>query len=255
MGEDFRLKWNDHHSIFFSTAESLCHGDHLTDVTLSCGPKEFSAHKLVLSICSTYFSQLFAPRPEGQKRRPADGSAIVYLKDVDPRHMELLLNYMYRGEINVEENELMGLLATAKGLQVKGLTDADADDTGEIKTDDPMVNSGAPIITRPGPSSKKRPAQASSKAVNSSQNQAKKIKEEVPASAADMLVHDDGHVTIEDEGPAFGNNDGEASAYVEDTEEPDDGVIDQDSFQMEDSGGESMMYEADPNNPGVSMTF
>ena len=28
--------------------------------------------------------------------------AIVYLKDVDPRHMELLLSYMYRGEINVQ---------------------------------------------------------------------------------------------------------------------------------------------------------
>ena len=53
MGEDFRLKWNDHHNVFFSTAEQLCHGDHLTDVTLSCGDKEFSAHKLV---------QIIAPR-------------------------------------------------------------------------------------------------------------------------------------------------------------------------------------------------
>ena len=117
MGEDFRLKWNDHHSVFFSTAEQLCNGDHLTDVTLSCGSKEFNAHKLVLSICSTYFNQLFAPKP-GKSRRNAE--AIVYLKDVDSRHMELLLNYMYRGEINVEETELMGLLATAKSLQIKG---------------------------------------------------------------------------------------------------------------------------------------
>ena len=31
---------------------------------------------------------------------------------------------MYRGEINVEESELVGLLSTAKGLQIKGLTDA-----------------------------------------------------------------------------------------------------------------------------------
>ena len=121
MGEDFRLKWNDHHSVFFSTAESLCQGDFLTDVTLTCGSKEFSAHKLVLSVCSTYFSQLFASKSDPKKRRPADNAAIVYLKDVDPRHMELLLNYMYRGEINVEESELMGLLATAKGLQIKGL--------------------------------------------------------------------------------------------------------------------------------------
>lgn len=38
--------------------------------------------------------------------------------------MELLLSYMYRGEINVEESELVGLLATAKGLQIKGLTES-----------------------------------------------------------------------------------------------------------------------------------
>lgn len=31
---------------------------------------------------------------------------------------------MYRGEINVEESELVGLLATAKGLQIKGLTES-----------------------------------------------------------------------------------------------------------------------------------
>ena len=81
----------------------------------------FSAHKLVLSICSSYFSQLFAPRPDRDDTRRRNAETIVYLKDVDARHMELLMNYMYRGEINVEENELMGLLATAKSLQIKGV--------------------------------------------------------------------------------------------------------------------------------------
>merc|ERR1712227_57717 len=100
---------------------------------MGCGNREFSAHKLVLSICSSYFSQLFAPKP-GSKRRPADSAAIVYLKDVDPRHMELLMNYMYRGEINVEETELMGLLATAKGLQIKGLTENDEEDSKPQQT-------------------------------------------------------------------------------------------------------------------------
>jgi len=121
MGENFKLRWNDHHSIFFSTAENFILGDHLTDVTLSCGKQEFSAHKLVLSICSTYFNELFTPKTH--KQRPANSAAIVYLKDVDPHHLELLLNFMYRGEINVEEDELISLLSTAKGLQIRGLSD------------------------------------------------------------------------------------------------------------------------------------
>ena len=130
MGENFKLRWNDHHSIFFRTAESLCRDDHLTDITLSCGKKEFSAHKLVLSVCSSYFKDLFTPK-QSTKNRPANSAAIVYLKDVKSEHMELLLNFMYRGEINVDENELMDLLATAKGLQIRGLVEEEEEEEEE----------------------------------------------------------------------------------------------------------------------------
>jgi hypothetical protein len=77
----------------------------ISDVILSCGPVNFSAHKLVLSICSNYFSGLFSRKDS----KLQSGNAIVYLKDVDPRHMELLLSFIYRGEINIEESELVGL--------------------------------------------------------------------------------------------------------------------------------------------------
>ena len=35
-------------------------------------------------------------------------------QDVSSRHLELLLSYMYRGEINCEEEELLTLIATAR---------------------------------------------------------------------------------------------------------------------------------------------
>jgi len=108
---------------FFSSAEQLCRGDLLTDVTLTCGQRHFAAHKLVLSVCSGYFAQLFANKKMTGNGNN-NGNAIVYLKDVNPRHVELILSYMYRGEINVHEEDLMALLDTAKGLQVKGLTEA-----------------------------------------------------------------------------------------------------------------------------------
>ena len=53
--ENFCLKWNDHHSVFCHNVESLCQKSFLTDVVLSAGGSLFQAHKLVLSICSTYF--------------------------------------------------------------------------------------------------------------------------------------------------------------------------------------------------------
>ena len=93
--EDFLLKWNDHHSLFFAGAEELCESEEYTDVTLAAGQKFFSAHKLVLSICSPYFRSLF-------KRLGSNVKSVIFLKDVDPKHLELLLEYMYKGEIKVQ---------------------------------------------------------------------------------------------------------------------------------------------------------
>jgi len=252
MGEDFRLKWNDHHSVFFSSAEQLCHGDHLTDVTLSCGTKEFSAHKLVLSICSAYFNQLFAPRPEGQQgrqrsRRPADSAAIVYLKDVDSKHMELLLNYMYRGEINVEEKELMGLLATAKGLQIKGLTESDTEeDENETQTNINANNSGR--SNSASAHSTKRPA-ASRPSTSSQQPTSKRIKEEHTPKHESLPEQDQSEVVDEDEA----NNDHEfpnQGAQFVDVEDPAE-LIDQSDYSLDgNQSGEAMVYEGDPENPG-----
>jgi len=252
MGEDFRLKWNDHHNVFFSTAEQLCHGDHLTDVTLSCGDKEFSAHKLVLSICSSYFSQLFAPRPQSStRRRPADSAAIVYLKDVDPRHMELLMNYMYRGEINVEETELMGLLATAKGLQIKGLTENDEEDSKPQQTysdhSSPAVasTSSRNSVTKkrpaPRPSSSGAASAGPSTPSGSSHSAPKKIKEEIkPFIEATPTVVE----TYPDTEPT-----NEEEDYLE-AEDPSEMGVESHQYDLDTEQGESMAYEGDPNNPG-----
>jgi len=123
--EDFCLKWNDHHSIFFSLAESLCRSSLLTDVTLATSDQTFSAHRLVLSVCSSFFRDLFS-KPELNMNQ-----SVVYLKDVSSRQLEMLLSYMYRGEINVEEGDLVKLLQTAKGLGVKGLSEVDDQKLGK----------------------------------------------------------------------------------------------------------------------------
>ena len=43
---------------------------------------------------------------------------MVFLKDVPARHMELLLAYMYKGEILVQESEMKDFIETATSLQV-----------------------------------------------------------------------------------------------------------------------------------------
>jgi len=116
--ENFCLKWNDHHSVFFSNAEKLCHGSLLTDVVISASGTLFQAHKLVLSVCSKFFQDVFS-----QPLLPQSSSTVIYLKDVEAKHMQLLLSYMYRGEVDVEDSELAEFLKTASGLQIKGLSE------------------------------------------------------------------------------------------------------------------------------------
>lgn len=47
---------------------------------------------------------------------------IVILKDVAHQELRQLLQFMYRGEVHVRQQELSGFLHTAEMLQVKGLT-------------------------------------------------------------------------------------------------------------------------------------
>jgi len=115
---DYCLKWNDHHNVFFSTAEELCGSNILCDVSLSAGDKIFQAHKLVLSVCSPYFKRVFAVSDRSV-------NTIIHMKNVDSRHLELILAYMYRGELTLKQTELVQFLATAKDLQVKGLSEMD----------------------------------------------------------------------------------------------------------------------------------
>jgi len=262
MGENFKLRWNDHHSIFFSTAEALCQGDHLTDVTLSCGKREFSAHKLVLSVCSTYFNELFTPK--SNKNRPANGAAIVYLKDVDAHHMELLLNFMYRGEINVEEAELMDLIATARGLSIRGLSDSDEDSneqevkhTNENSSSRQIPPSHAPPSSNNVPKShqtskavkrSKSPSQPSTSSgampeISLEPSASKKIKQE------SAVVHHAVPEVIE----AYDNDSGGgAEEEAEEFENPEAVYVEgqEDQYNLEEGEGEDgMMYDGELPHP------
>ncbi|KAF2360908.1 BTB/POZ domain [Trinorchestia longiramus] len=111
--EILSLKWNKHNSTFLEVLSILRDQEAFVDVTLACGGKLFPAHKFILSTCSDYFKQMFSVNP---CKHP-----IVYLKDVPATDLEALLDFMYRGEVDVSRTNLASLMNTAEGLQVKGL--------------------------------------------------------------------------------------------------------------------------------------
>ncbi|RXG60831.1 Protein tramtrack, beta isoform [Armadillidium vulgare] len=113
----FCLRWNNHQTNLLRAFDDLLRQESFTDVTLACEDGvTLKAHRLVLAACSAYFSSLFSSTSPSQH-------PIVILKDVHSIEMRALLQYMYRGEVNVEQNHLKELLRVAEGLRVKGLVE------------------------------------------------------------------------------------------------------------------------------------
>ncbi|XP_008198860.1 protein tramtrack, beta isoform isoform X23 [Tribolium castaneum] len=112
--EQFSLCWDNFHKNMSTGMNSLLENEDLVDVTLAVEGKYLKAHKMVLSVCSPYFRELFKVNP---CKHP-----IVFMKDVSYVAMSDLLQFMYQGEVQVSQENLSTFIKTAEALQIKGLT-------------------------------------------------------------------------------------------------------------------------------------
>lgn len=109
-----------------SVFDQLLHDESFVDVTLAVDGQVLRAHKMVLSACSPLFQALFIGHP--------DKHPIVILKDVPYNDMRCLLDFMYRGEVSVDQDRLTAFLKVAESLRIKGLTEVN-----EEKCDIPSI--------------------------------------------------------------------------------------------------------------------
>ena len=115
MGSDkFCLSWNDHESSLSVAFRDLREEKEFFDVTLACEDEQIEAHKVILSSCSLFFGNILK---QNQHSHP-----LLYLKGVKFRDLKSILDFMYQGKVNVEQDMLDSFLATAQELRVKGLT-------------------------------------------------------------------------------------------------------------------------------------
>lgn len=114
--EEYLLQWNDYQTSFSSMVQAICLKDEMTDCTISNGKRTFSVHRLILSICSSYLRNLFNSIPSSQH-------PVILIDDVTDEIVEMLIGYMYSGQVSVTQQQIVPLLNAAKSLGVKGLLD------------------------------------------------------------------------------------------------------------------------------------
>ncbi|XP_063237927.1 uncharacterized protein LOC134539670 [Bacillus rossius redtenbacheri] len=150
--QQYCLRWNNHRSNLLTVFDELLRSEAFTDVTLACeGSVSVKCHKMVLAACSSYFQALFTELP---CRHP-----VVVLKDVRYSEMKAILEYMYRGEVNVAQDQLAALLKVAQTLKVKGLVEEREPLTSTPKRGDPEAQGEDPhsppnittSLANPGP--------------------------------------------------------------------------------------------------------
>ncbi|XP_068892672.1 longitudinals lacking protein, isoforms H/M/V isoform X25 [Tenebrio molitor] len=113
--QQFCLRWNNHQSTLVAVFDTLLENGTLVDCTLAAEGKCLNAHKVVLSACSPFFEALLS--------RHYDKHPILILKDVKFQELKAMMDYMYRGEVNISQDQLGALLKAAESLQIKGLSD------------------------------------------------------------------------------------------------------------------------------------
>lgn len=114
--QQFSLKWHSHCQHLANSFNVLRSEDEfLTDVTLCCDGKRLRAHKIILSVCSTYFRETFMENP---CKHP-----VVIFKNVKFEDLANIVEFMYKGEVSISQDSLSSFLHVAEMLQVRGLSE------------------------------------------------------------------------------------------------------------------------------------
>ncbi|XP_013180267.1 PREDICTED: protein jim lovell [Papilio xuthus] len=119
--EHYSLRWNNHQAHLLRSFEALLHAETLVDVTLVCSERRVRAHKVLLGACSPLFRRIFSENP---CKHP-----VIVLKDFQGWEVQAVVDFMYRGEVSVAQEQLGTVIRAGESLQVRGLADQERERT------------------------------------------------------------------------------------------------------------------------------
>ena len=128
--EKFNLKWNDFASNVQKSFENLRQEEDFFDITLVGDDfKQVIAHKLVLSSSSEYFKNVFS-----NNKKYFQSHALICMEGLNQSDLNNVLDYIYHGELQINQHDLDRFLGIAERLKLEGLIGAQQlkDENGDI---------------------------------------------------------------------------------------------------------------------------
>ena len=127
MGESnkYLMKVDDFDANFVSSFSSLRDSDEFLDVTLVSDDEiPVQAHKVVLSASSPFFRNVLKFQKVNYP--------LLYIRGVTNNVLAGVVEFMYKGEITIEENNLDSFLKLSEDLKLRGLSENDKIDSDNL---------------------------------------------------------------------------------------------------------------------------
>ncbi|KAM4608970.1 kelch-like protein 41a [Polymixia lowei] len=94
--------------------KELLNENKLIDCLLKVGDRSIPCHRLILAACSPYFRELYFSE-DGEE---LDTKKEVVLENLDPAVMEMIVNYMYSAEIDINDDNVQDIFTVANRFQI-----------------------------------------------------------------------------------------------------------------------------------------
>ena len=149
--EKYNLSWTSYSDHLKSMMKELMMSEDFSDVTLVTEDrKHIKANIHILSSCSPFFQEIW-------KKEKHLGPKVMYLRGIQYSEMESIMQFIYLGEATFYEEHMEELLAVARSLEIKELSNSAPeivdfdDDPIEPVIETKMMNDVTDHITKQEP--------------------------------------------------------------------------------------------------------
>ena len=105
--EDICMRSNNSQKDIVNFIRNLRENEKLFDVTLVSGDgQQIQSHKIILAAGSIFFNDIFM--------KSNHNNMLIYLKGISSAQLEPIIDFMYRGEAFITQDELKQFLETGK---------------------------------------------------------------------------------------------------------------------------------------------